>query len=157
MTNGLNTIPVWVKSLVTGLMIVAITSLVMVTNMQKKRHTNDEIWKILLKTEYDLKTYRPTFSPEHQKLENKTITLRGYLVPIELAFSTHHFGLTPDPSDCQFCVGVGPEKMIELNLDRKIRYTDQPVEVQGTFRLLPNSELLLFYRLDHTSIRNVDR
>ncbi|MBL7977416.1 MAG: hypothetical protein JNN12_03680 [Bacteroidetes Order II. Incertae sedis bacterium] len=155
MKIGLNAIPIWVKSLLTGLLMVVVTSLVMVTNLQKTRHTNSEVWKLLLKTQYDRETYRPTFSAEHQKLENKTITLQGYLVPIELAFSTDHFGLTPDPSDCQFCVGVGPEKIVELNLDRKIRYTDQPVEVQGTFSLLPNSDLLLFYRLDRASVRTV--
>ena len=57
----------------------------------------------------------PKFSPAVRKLEGKTITLQGYILPLEGRRSQKYFIFSAYPYNlCYFCGGAGIESVAEV-------------------------------------------
>ena len=62
-------------------------------------------------------------------------------------------GLKKPALDCPFCIPGGPESMVEVKSKRPVKYSMEPVVVEGRFLVLPDDSYGLYYRItDATSV-----
>lgn len=118
--------------------------------------TGDNAWKTLgkvtFKKQYDemlgFKVDVPVFSEDVRALDGQTITVRGYIIPVE-GFKNHkEFIFSAFPYNmCFFCGGAGPETVIEVVADEAIKYTAEPVTIRGKLRLNDTDINSLMYEL----------
>lgn len=118
--------------------------------------TGDNAWKTLgkvtFKKQYDemlgFKVDVPVFSEDVRALDGQTITVRGYIIPVE-GFKNHkEFIFSAFPYNmCFFCGGAGPETVIEVMADEAIKYTAEPVTIRGKLRLNDTDINSLMYEL----------
>jgi hypothetical protein len=110
---------------------------------------NSNIWRTLMKitwvkkynAEIQTKMLYPKFNKATLALNNKTITVSGYLIPTEMYDGQGKFWvLSALPfKSCYFCGGAGPESVMEVYLKRK-RTTFHKGKVSFRGRLQLNSE-----------------
>jgi hypothetical protein len=89
----------------------------------------------------------PDFPAGLKPLNGKTVKLQGYILPLEAGQAHSRFLLSAWSPTCPFCQTAGPEAMVEVRARSAIRYSLEPVVVQGRLQLLDNDAAGLFYRL----------
>jgi hypothetical protein len=116
----------------------------------------DNLWKTLSKITYKkefdemlgFKVDIPVFSPEIKKLEGKTVTIRGYIIPVEGYKSHKEFIFSAYPySMCFFCGGAGPETVMEIKAKSPVAYTADPITLKGVLSLNATDINRLMYAL----------
>jgi hypothetical protein len=111
---------------------------------------DDELWKTLLSVKYDYKTdaYIPKFTDKIKALDNKTLTIQGYMYALEEAPKHIFFMLSYYPVNmCFFCGGAGPESVIEVNLKKAVKHTNRQIQIRGRLKLNATDRERLFYIL----------
>lgn len=99
-------------------------------------------------TKKTLKTrIEPVFTAEQLALNKTVQRVQGFMVPMDTKPGQKHFLLTSVPLTCAFCIPGGPESMIEVKASSPVRYSLEPVVVEGHFQTLTNDEYGLFYRM----------
>jgi hypothetical protein len=69
-------------------------------------------------------------------LNNKSVDLSGYMVPIKAGMTHTTFMLAVLPfAQCNFCGTAGIPDMVEVHLQKPIRYTDDPITIVGKLKL----------------------
>jgi uncharacterized protein len=106
-------------------------------------------WHALAKVSIEPGDGKPRlkFGDSVNDLNGRTITLRGYITPLQFGSDQKHFILSPKPPACAFCMPGGPDEMVEVFTRTPVKYSINPVTVAGTFALLQNDPGGLFYRL----------
>lgn len=89
----------------------------------------------------------PVFGKEQLALNKKTQRIQGFMMPLEPGEKQTHFLLSSVPLTCSFCVPGGPESMVEVKTKEPVKYTMDPVTVQGVFAVLENDPYGLYYRV----------
>lgn len=89
----------------------------------------------------------PVFSARQQVLNKTVQRIQGFMVPLDAKPTQTHFLLTSVPLTCAFCIPGGPESMVEVKARTPVRYSLEPVVVEGQFTLLPNDPYGLYYRV----------
>ncbi len=116
----------------------------------------DNVWKTLskisYKKEYDelmgFKIDKPVFSDVVRSLENKEVTIKGYIIPVEGYKSHKEFIFSAYPySMCFFCGGAGPETVMEVEAVEGIKYSADAVLIKGTLKLNDKDINRLMYKL----------
>ncbi len=107
--------------------------------------TWETINKLMYKVTYkDNKTvYTPHFPDELKAIDQKTVTLPGYLVPISGGRDHETFMLSVLPvMQCMFCGQGDIPPMVEIFMKKgkKVRFTEEPIKITGTVRLNPNTQ-----------------
>jgi hypothetical protein len=104
----------------------------------------DNVWKTLqkitFKKKYDemlgFKVDVPVFSEEIKKLEGKTVTVKGYVIPVEGYKSHKEFVFSAFPYNmCFFCGGAGPETVMEVFAKESIKYSAEAITIKGKLEL----------------------
>jgi hypothetical protein len=96
--------------------------------------------------------YRATFTPSLAKEEGATLSITGYMLPVEASTRSAHFVLTRRSAGCPFCPPNEPTEAIEVFAARPVDYTQAPVTVEGTLHLIARSENGLFFRMDKAKV-----
>jgi hypothetical protein len=68
-------------------------------------------------------------------------------MPLEPGEKQSHFLLSSVPLTCGFCTPGGPESMVEVRTRTPVKYTLDPVVVEGKFQTLVEDEYGLYYRV----------
>lgn len=106
-------------------------------------------WSLL--TAVQIKTEKnkslPLFSKEQLALGQKPQRVQGFMMPLEPGEKQTHFLLSSVPLTCQFCTPGGPESMVEVKTKTPVKYTLDPVVVEGRFATLADDEYGLYYRV----------
>ena len=89
----------------------------------------------------------PVFPQPVQALNNQTVKVQGFMMPLEPGERQKHFLLTSVPMTCSFCVPGGPESMVEVKTKVPVKYTLEPVVVEGKFAVLNDDPYGLYYRI----------
>lgn len=89
----------------------------------------------------------PDFPAPLKPLNGKTVKLQGYILPLEAGQTHKRFLLSAWSPSCPFCLTAGPEAMIEVKARKDVKYSLDPVVVQGRFELLDNDPAGMFFRL----------
>ncbi|HEX7891113.1 MAG TPA: DUF3299 domain-containing protein [Ramlibacter sp.] len=106
-------------------------------------------WSLLAKTairKVDGKL-GPDFPAALRPLNGKTVKLQGYILPLEAGQTHRRFLLSAWSPSCPFCLTAGPEAMVEVKARKEVKYSLEPVVVQGRLELLENDASGMFYRL----------
>ena len=70
------------------------------------------------------------------------------MMPLEPGDKQRHFLLSSVPTSCSFCVPAGPEGLIEVRTRQPVRYTLEPVLVEGVLAVLSDDPYGLYYRVN---------
>lgn len=89
----------------------------------------------------------PVFSAAQKGMDKTTQRIQGFMVPLDAKPTQTHFILTSVPLTCSFCTPGGPESMVEVKAKTPVRYSLEPVVVEGKFSVLPNDPYGLYYRV----------
>lgn len=89
----------------------------------------------------------PVFPAAVQALNDKTVKVQGFMLPLEPGERQRHFLLSSVPTTCSFCVPAGPEGLVEVRTRTAVRYTVDAVTVEGRMAVLANDKFGLLYRV----------
>lgn len=106
-------------------------------------------WKLLssVQTKVEKNRVVPTFPAPVQALDRKTVKVQGFMLPLEPGVQQKHFLLSSVPTSCGFCVPAGPEGLVEVRSKTPVKYTLEPVVVEGKLAVLEKDPFGLFYRV----------
>lgn len=90
---------------------------------------------------------KANFSENIKNLENKEITIKGYLVPTDVTGETYVLSAKPFTS-CFFCGGAGKETVIELKLKKEYLFSTDDLKIFRGKLILRNSPYELYYLLE---------
>ena len=107
-----------------------------------------------VKTKNDKNRILPIFNIGQLALHQKTQRIQGFMMPLDPGEKQTHFLLSSVPLTCAFCLPGGPESMVEVKTRTPVRYSMEPVVVEGRFLVLNDDSFGLYYRItDATSIK----
>ncbi len=106
-------------------------------------------WSVLtaVKTKVDNKKIVPVYTADQTALNQKSQKIQGFMMPLEPGEKQRHFLLTSVPMSCGFCLPGGPESMVEVRTKTAVKYTLEPVVVEGKFNVLADDPYGLYYRV----------
>ncbi|HSI55700.1 MAG: DUF3299 domain-containing protein [Ramlibacter sp.] len=106
-------------------------------------------WSVLtaVKTRAENNKLLPNFEKPQLALNQKTQRVQGFMMPLEPGEKQTHFLLSSVPLSCSFCMPGGPESMVEVKTRTPVRYTLEPVTVEGKFAVLADDPYGLYYRI----------
>lgn len=93
----------------------------------------------------------PIFGKEVKALAGKTITIRGYIIPVEGYRAQGYFVFSAYPYNlCYFCGGAGPETVMEVFTKKgtTVKYTAKPITIKGKLALNSKDVNKLMYLLE---------
>lgn len=117
-------------------------------------------WEILKDVTFKKKWYEkesifmlyPTFGPNVKKVENKTVLIKGYMVPVDPESNQYVLSAYPY-SMCFFCGGAGPETVMGLKLKKNRKFKTDEIHVfKGTLELNANDIYELTYILTDADV-----
>lgn len=88
------------------------------------------------------------FGEKITALEGQSVKILGFMMPLEGSLEQKHFILSMLPLDgCQFCAPGTQAEFLEVKVkgDKGIRYTYDPIEIAGTFELIPDAPMGLYF------------
>jgi hypothetical protein len=89
----------------------------------------------------------PQFPDPVRALDQKVVRVQGFMMPLEPGERQKHFLLSAVPTSCSFCVPAGPEGLVEVRSKTPVRYTLEPVVVEGRLAVLASDPYGLYYRV----------
>ena len=115
-------------------------------------HAQEPIeWEVLrgVDWEYAGGTYSPTFTDDVEQLNETTVRITGYMIPIAISSDMNHFLLSSQPSQgCPYCRPGGPSSVIEVRANEEMsEATYDPLTVTGTLHLIKDDPSGLVYRI----------
>ena len=113
-------------------------------------------WSVLtsVKSKKVKTRFLPAFTPVQYALNQKTQRVQGYMMPLDPGEKQVHFLLSSVPLTCAFCTPGGPESMVEVKTKTPVKYSMEPVVVEGIFSVLEDDSYGLYYRMsDAKSVR----
>lgn len=93
------------------------------------------------------KALQPVYPSQVMALNDKVVKVQGFMMPLEPGDRQRHFLLSAVPTSCNFCVPAGPEGLIEIRTRTPVKYTLEPVLVQGRLAVLAQDPYGLYYRI----------
>ncbi len=92
----------------------------------------------------------PIFGEKVSEFENKTIFIKGYIMPLELG--SDYFVISAYPfENCYFCGAAGPETVMEVFPTGEVPFS-QTVTVRGTLKFNRDNIHRLLYRLENAAV-----
>ncbi|MGY8904596.1 MAG: DUF3299 domain-containing protein [Burkholderiales bacterium] len=113
-------------------------------------------WTVLadIKVKTEKNKVVPVFNSSQLALSQKSQRIQGFMMPLEPGERQKHFLLTSVPMSCSFCLPGGPESMVEVRTKTPVKFTLEPIAIEGRFAVLPDDAYGLFYRLtDAVSVK----
>ncbi len=121
-------------------------------------HSNDPLWTTLKTTQVRSDAKRGMFvaipSASVKALAGQSVTISGFMLPIETDLKTTHFLLSKYTPVCFFCPPGQPNEIVEVHTIRPLPASYDRIKLTGRFSLQNNGEQGLFFRLDQASVVN---
>jgi hypothetical protein len=114
-------------------------------------------WAVLAETTLD-RQYRPTFARYLQELENKQVSLTGFIQPLANELELNSFMLIEYPVGCWYCemTDVTGIVFVELAGDKTARFTRGQVKVTGVLKLNATDPENFLYTISKAKVSEVD-
>lgn len=120
--------------------------------------SQDPLWATLAKSKVKFNDKTGMYSilqpPEVKALDGKTVTLKGFVLPMDGSDHTKHFLVTKNTPVCLFCPPGAPNEIVEVLSSRAIEWTDNMVSVTGTMRLINDGEKALFFKIEGAAVKS---
>ena len=91
--------------------------------------------------------YTATHSDAVRALIGQTVTLSGFIMPLETTETFRHFILTRYTPVCPFCPPGAPNEVVEVWSSQPISATNDLVHISGKFSLTNDGEKGLFFQM----------
>jgi uncharacterized protein len=106
-------------------------------------------WSVLtsVKTKLNKNRIIPAFDVGQLALHQKIQRIQGFMMPLDPGEKQTHFLLSSVPLTCAFCTPGGPESMVEVKTRAGVRYSMEPVVVEGRFLVLLDDQYGFYYRI----------
>lgn len=115
------------------------------------------IWSTLRQTRIGMDEARGMFTAAHpasvRALAGKTISLPGFIMPLDAETRGTHFLLSKYTPVCAFCPPGEPNEVVEVHSARPIAFSPRLVTVTGTFALENKGENGLFFQMSKANVR----
>ena len=122
------------------------------TRQSRLPQSPSSYWGILRQTKIGMDEKRGTFTADHppvvKALQGTTVTISGFIMPLEPGKQVRHFLLSKYTPVCTFCPPGEPNEVVEVTLINSIPFRQSLVNVTGKFELFNNGDAGLFFRLD---------
>ncbi|MEA2813655.1 MAG: uncharacterized protein QOI93_1352 [Rhodospirillaceae bacterium] len=116
----------------------------------------DTLWSKLIKCEvsYDEKkdVYSIQVTPDVKALDGQTVTVRGFILPMDGSDRTKHFLVSRNTPVCMFCPPGQPNEVVEVRSTRAIEWTDKIATVTGKLSLINDGEKALFFKIENAQV-----
>lgn len=113
-------------------------------------------WEVLSNLDVRVETPAPLqsifhveFTPEVKALGGEIVRLKGFMYPLSPGETHTKFLLSALPPSCPFCLPGTATTLIDIICDEPVRYTLEPVILEGRFTLLKDDISGLYYRLSN--------
>jgi hypothetical protein len=113
-------------------------------------------WAVLteVKTKIVKGSITPIFNASQMALHQKKQRIQGFMMPLDPGEKQTHFLISSVPMNCGFCTPGGPESMVEIRTKTPVKYSMEPVVVEGNFQVLVNDPFGVYYKIvDATSVK----
>lgn len=113
-------------------------------------------WSVLtdIKTKNEKNRILPVFNMGQLALNQKTQRVQGFMMPLDPGEKQTRFLLSSVPLTCSFCLPGGPESMVEVRTKTPVKYSIEPITVEGKFLVLNDDSFGLYYRMtDAASVK----
>ena len=97
--------------------------------------------------------YSINVTPEVRALSGQTITVSGFVMPLDGSDHTKHFLLTRRTPVCMFCPPGEPNEVVEVLSPRAIPWTAKLVTVSGPLSLINNGEKGMFFKVAAATVK----
>lgn len=78
----------------------------------------------------------PIFSAHLKEYNGKKIKLKSFVIPVSETGDESKFMLSSLPFNvCYFCGAAGPETIVEVETNQKVKFTSQAIWMEGTLYL----------------------
>lgn len=106
-------------------------------------------WSLLtaVKTKTEKNRILPVFGPSIRALDQKSQRVQGFMMPLDPGEKQKHFLISSVPLTCSFCMPGGPESLVEVRTKTAVRYSLEPVVVEGKFSVLADDPYGMYYRM----------
>ena len=106
-------------------------------------------WSLLtaVKTKTEKNRILPVFGADIQALSLKSQRIQGFMMPLSPGEKQNHFLVSSVPLTCAFCLPGGPESMVEVKTKTPVKYSMEPIVVEGKFAVLKDDPYGLYYRM----------
>ena len=110
-------------------------------------------WSVLtaVKTKTANNRVLPVFIVNQLALHQKTQHIQGFMMPLDPSATQRYFLLSSVPLTCAFCLQGGPESMVEVKTKKPVKYSMEPVVVEGRFQVLNDDAFGMYYRMTDAS------
>jgi hypothetical protein len=98
-----------------------------------------------------------TLSEAIQKLNGQAVRINGFMMPLEPADRQRHFLLLAYPLSCPFHLSVGGSQIVEVQSSEEIKFSYDPVLIEGTLRLTDPAATGLVYSLKEAHAVKLER
>jgi uncharacterized protein len=116
----------------------------------------DTLWSKLIKCEvsYDDKkdVYSIRVTPEVKALDGQTVTVRGFVLPMDGSDRTKHFLVSRNTPVCMYCPPGQPNEVVEVLSPKAIEWTDKITTVTGKLSLINDGEKALFFKIENAQV-----
>lgn len=113
----------------------------------------DEIWRKFFNCGLDYDEEKGIYSirltPEVKALDGHTITVRGFVLPLDGSDRTKHFLLSRNTPVCMYCPPGQPNEVVEVQTSSALPWTDKIVAVTGRLRLVNDQEKAVFFKMEN--------
>ena len=89
----------------------------------------------------------PVFNATQMALNQRSQRVQGFMMPLDPGEKQKHFLLSSVPLNCGFCTPGGPESMVEVRTKIGVKYSMEPVVVEGNFQVLVNDQFGVYYKI----------
>ncbi len=117
--------------------------------------SHNPLWKTLQETKIivDNKNgyYKAKIPAEVKALSGHELTVNGFMMPLEAKDKFRHFLLSKRTPTCPFCPPGEPNEIIDVWTEKSVEYSDELITVKGTFELMNDREMGLFFKLKNAS------
>jgi uncharacterized protein len=106
-------------------------------------------WTVLtdVKTKNIKGSIVPVFNVQQMALNQHKQRVQGFMMPLDPGEKQTHFLLSSVPLNCGFCTPGGPESMVEVRTKTAVKYSMEPVVVEGNFQVLVNDPFGVYYKI----------
>lgn len=117
----------------------------------------DELWRkfVNCKLDYNEDTgiYSIRLTPDVKALDGKTVTMRGFVLPMDGSDQTKRFLLSRNTPVCMYCPPGQPNEVVEVEAAKAIPWTDKIVAVTGKLRLVNDQERAVFFKMENAQAK----
>lgn len=127
------------------------------TTQSKLPQGRSPLWATLRQTRIGVNEAQGLFTADHppqvKALAGRTISLAGFVMPLDAATKGNHFLLSKYTPVCAFCPPGEPNEVVEVHTAQPIAFTPKLVTVTGTFQLENKGENGLFFQMTSANVR----